>query len=100
MSNIDPDWRPDQHKIPVVPTGTTPLDHGSAHGAIVSIFEAFDDMRLTENHVRQLHQTLLRHSDKDERHRGFYKTLANHVVAIDADGREIGFSKRCGRKSA
>jgi hypothetical protein len=29
---------------------------------------------------------LLRHSDKDERHRGSYKTLANHVVAIDADG--------------
>src|ERR1700723_2228007 len=54
------------------------------------VFEAFDDMRLTENHVRQLHQTLLRHSDKDERHRGSYKTLANHVVAIDADGQEIG----------
>src|ERR1700736_3140407 len=54
------------------------------------VFEAFGDMRLTENHVRQLHQTLLRHSDKDERHRGSYKTLANHVVAIDADGQEIG----------
>lgn len=54
------------------------------------VFEAFADLRLTENHVRQLHQTLLRHSDKDERHRGSYKTLANHVVAIDADGAEIG----------
>ena len=54
------------------------------------VFEAFGDLRLTENHVRQLHQTLLRHSDKDERHRGSYKTLANHVVAIDADGKEIG----------
>jgi Fic family protein len=54
------------------------------------VFEAFDDLRLTENHVRQLHQTLLRHSDKDERHRGSYKTLPNHVVALDADGREIG----------
>lgn len=54
------------------------------------VFEAFGDMRLSENHIRQLHQTLLRHSDKDARHRGSYKTLANHVVAIDADGREIG----------
>ncbi len=54
------------------------------------VFEAYADMRLTENHVRQLHQTLLRHSDKDARHRGSYKTLANHVVALDADGREIG----------
>ena len=54
------------------------------------VFEAFGDMRLTENHIRQLHQRLLRHSEKDERHRGSYKTLANHVVAIDAEGQEIG----------
>lgn len=54
------------------------------------VFEAFDDLRLTENHVRQLHRTLLRHSAKDERHRGSYKTLPNHVMAFDADGREIG----------
>ena len=54
------------------------------------VFEAHADMRLTENHIRQLHQTLLRHSDKDERHRGSYKTLSNNVVAFDAEGREIG----------
>lgn len=54
------------------------------------VFEAFGDMRLTENHIRQLHQTLLRHSTKDERHRGSYKTLSNNVVAFDADGNEIG----------
>ncbi|WP_374311741.1 Fic family protein [Dongia sp.] len=54
------------------------------------VFEAFADMRLTENHIRQLHQTLLRHSTKDERHRGAYKTLPNNVVAFDANGREIG----------
>src|SRR6266446_7423997 len=52
------------------------------------VFEAYTDMRLTENHIRQLHQTLLRHSDKDARHRGSYKTLSNNVVALDADGRE------------
>jgi Fic family protein len=54
------------------------------------VFEAYPDLRLTENHIRQLHQTLLRHSDKDERHRGSYKTLSNNVVALDADGREVG----------
>jgi Fic family protein len=54
------------------------------------VFEAYADMRLTENHIRQLHQILLRHSDKDERHRGSYKTLSNSVAAFDADGREIG----------
>ncbi|BBK31034.1 Fic family protein [Stella humosa] len=54
------------------------------------VFEAHADLRLTENHIRQLHQTLLRHSRKDERHRGAYKTLSNDVVAFDADGRAIG----------
>ena len=54
------------------------------------VFQAYEDLHLTENHIRQLHQTLLRHSVKDERHRGSYKTLPNHVVAKDADGREIG----------
>ena len=54
------------------------------------VFEAYPDLRLTENHIRQLHQTLLKHSSKDERHRGSYKTLDNHVVAFDADGNEVG----------
>jgi len=54
------------------------------------VFQAYEDFHLTENHIRQLHQTLLRHSTKDDRHRGAYKTLPNHVVAKDADGREIG----------
>lgn len=54
------------------------------------VFQAFDDLRLTENHIFQLHQTLLRHSVKDERHRGGYKTLRNDVVAFDADGKELG----------
>jgi Fic family protein len=54
------------------------------------VFEAYADMRLTENHVRQLHQTLLRYSDKDARHRGSYKTLPNNVMAFDAKGREVG----------
>ena len=54
------------------------------------VFQAYEDMTITENHIRQLHQTLLRHSSKDERHRGEYKKLDNHVVAIDGHGKEIG----------
>jgi len=34
--------------------------------------------------------TLLRHSSKDEHHRGDYKQLSNHVVARDVEGQEIG----------
>lgn len=54
------------------------------------VFQAYEALSLTENHIRQLHQRLLRHSEKDERHRGSYKTLPNHVIAKDAQGREIG----------
>jgi len=54
------------------------------------IFQAHEDMSLTENHIRQLHQTLLRHSTKDERHRGEYKKLSNHVVAFNEKGEEVG----------
>jgi Fic family protein len=54
------------------------------------VFQAYEDLSLTENHIRQLHQTLLRHSNKDERHRGDYKKLPNHVVAFDDKGKEIG----------
>lgn len=42
-----------------------------------TVFNAFDDIRLTENHLKQLHRDLLRYSDKDERHRGQFKTLTN-----------------------
>jgi Fic family protein len=54
------------------------------------VFESYADLGLTQNHLLQLHNILLRHSDKDERHRGDYKKLPNNVVAFDADGREIG----------
>ena len=54
------------------------------------IFQSWEYIPLTENHVRQLHRDLLRHSDKDERHRGNYKTSPNNVAAFDAQGRQIG----------
>jgi Fic family protein len=43
-----------------------------------------------ENHIKQLHQTLLQHSDKDIRHRGQYKTNSNSVAAFDESGKQIG----------
>ena len=45
------------------------------------IYENYDDISLSENYIKQLHQNLLRHSDKDTRHRGEYKSLSNKVVA-------------------
>ncbi len=55
-----------------------------------TIFDAFAAIDLTESHIFQLHRDLLRHSDKDERHRGAYKTLSNNVEAFDSDGRSLG----------
>lgn len=57
---------------------------------INTIFENYDDIPLTENYIKQLHQILLKHSSKDERHRGEYKTDSNRVAAYDAKGNEIG----------
>ena len=55
-----------------------------------TIFHAWAEIPITENHIKQLHRDLLRHSDKDERHRGEYKTLRNDVGAFDAVGNMIG----------
>lgn len=55
-----------------------------------TVFHAFADIPITENHIKQLHRDLLRYSEKDDRHRGEYKTLLNNVGAFDADGKMIG----------
>ena len=55
-----------------------------------TVFAHFDAINLTENHIQQLHRDLLAFSNKDERHRGAYKTLPNNVSAFDAQGKEIG----------
>ena len=57
---------------------------------IDTIFESYEDILLTENYIKQLHQILLKYSSKDERHRGEYKTDSNRVAAYDASGKEIG----------
>src|ERR1035437_8739471 len=55
-----------------------------------TVFLAWSEIPITENHIKQLHRDLLRCSDKDERHRGEYKTLRNDVGAFDPEGKMIG----------
>jgi len=55
-----------------------------------TIFLSWSETPLTENYIKQLHRDLLQHSEKDERHRGNYKTLRNDVGAFDAAGKMIG----------
>lgn len=58
--------------------------------AMERVFASWESIPLTENYIKQLHQILLQFSSKDERHRGQYKTLDNHVQAIDENGQVIG----------
>lgn len=54
------------------------------------IFANFEATAPTENHIKQFHRDLLKYSDKDEHHRGEYKTLPNHVETFGPDGKSIG----------
>lgn len=54
------------------------------------VYGSWLDMLFTENVIRQLHGLLLRHASKDERHRGRYQTIANHVEAFDGAGHSLG----------
>ncbi|WP_374376554.1 hypothetical protein [Tabrizicola sp.] len=54
------------------------------------IFASWREIDATKNHIRRLHRDLLRHSAKDERHRGAWKTSANSIAAFDEAGQQIG----------
>lgn len=58
--------------------------------AMNTVFESFEHIPLTENHIKQLHGILLKPSAKDISHRGEYKKLPNNVEAFDADGKSLG----------
>ncbi len=55
-----------------------------------TVFQSWSDIPISENHIKQLHRDLLVYSQKDERHRGEYKTSSNSVAAFDADGQQVG----------
>jgi Fic family protein len=54
------------------------------------LFQSWDVIPFNENHIKQLHQILLQHRQKDEWHRGNYKTAPNSIAAFDADGAQLG----------
>jgi Fic family protein len=59
-------------------------------GVMETIFAAWQEIPINENHIRQLHRDLLRYSEKDDRHRGEYKKMSNSVAAFDESGKQIG----------
>lgn len=50
------------------------------------ILDNYKDINLSERYIHQLHGILLKHSGKDQNHKGKYKTLSNQVVANYPDG--------------
>jgi Fic family protein len=58
--------------------------------ATTLVFDSWRDLQFTENHIKQLHGTLLKFSHRDEHHRGGYKKAANNVEAFDKHGRSVG----------
>ena len=50
------------------------------------ITESYENINLTENHIKSLHNSLLKYSVKDEWHKGNYKAHNNAVEASFPDG--------------
>jgi Fic family protein len=50
------------------------------------IAESFRDIDITENNLKHLHNTLMKHSEKDAWHKGNYKQHSNVVEAENPDG--------------
>lgn len=56
------------------------------------ISESYKNIQLTENHIKSLHNSLMKYSDKDQWHKGDYKVHSNTVEASFPDGsRQIIF---------
>ena len=54
--------------------------------ALEVILENFQEIPLNQSYVHQLHGILLKHSHKDQTHKGRFKNLSNQVVANYPDG--------------
>lgn len=54
--------------------------------ALDVITESYKNIAITEGNIKNLHKILMRHSTKDEWHRGEYKQVSNAVEANYTDG--------------
>lgn len=59
-------------------------------GVMEIVFGSWEEIALSENHIKGLHQQLLQPSEKDGWHRGNYKKFPNSVAAFDEEGVQIG----------
>lgn len=54
------------------------------------VFASYRDIPVKESSILQLHRDMLKHSDKDARHKGQYKFGPNRVEAKDRSGKVVG----------
>lgn len=54
------------------------------------LFDSWETIPISENYIKQLHSILLQYSNKDDSHRGQYKSVDNHIEAFDKDGKSLG----------
>lgn len=77
------------------PTKLTDRDSQEVVGyfeALDLISESYENISITENNLKSLHNALMKFSDKDKWHKGNYKTHNNAVEAMFPDGtRQIVF---------
>lgn len=77
--------------IPIAAFASRDEEEVAGYASVMeTIFANSGAIDLSENHIKQLHRDLLKYSGRDERHRGEYKTLPNHVEAFDSDGKSLG----------
>ena len=62
------------------------------------VFSSWQDISLNENHIKQLHQILLRHSEKDARHRGNTRPIRTASPPLMKTGHRSGLSLRPPRR--
>jgi Fic family protein len=54
------------------------------------VFQSWEHIPFTENHIKQLHRDLLKYSTRDSRHRGNFKTSQNNVEAFGPNVENLG----------
>lgn len=57
--------------------------------ALDIIYESYQDIRISEGDVKNLHNLLMKHSEKDQWHKGDYKQQPNSVDAHYPDGTTV-----------
>ena len=55
-----------------------------------NIFNAWKNIKFSENTIKHFHKELLKYTDKDIKHRGEYKKIENTVEAVDNQGKTVG----------